>query len=244
MKKLSWLIGFGLWLSFSAMGQNESQTNSQIWVEALVDNAFGAKWDMWVDGSYRKINTEDFNYWRATIRPNIKWKALPRLDVRAGIGGFYTDYEEDDKTLEIRPWEGIALSWPKLKRLRFVHLVRFEQRFVYEMTNWTYDYSNRLRYQLSTRFSFDRKKKYKVFFIPAAIEFFYQERQNANELFQDRIWFTTGLGYIYNREVTVDVKFVVERNRSDDFEFNTTDFIVRLRFRYNLFSFKEDETKL
>ena len=231
-------------LSLSLKAQETSQVNQQLWLEGMVDNSFGVKWDLWADGSYRQLYSDGTNNWRATIRPNIKYQVLEWLDFRIGLMGMYSYFDESNASLEVRPSEGFAIGWPKIIGIKFVHLVRFEQRFIYDTSDWTYDFSGRIRYQLSTRINLSRTKKYKTFFIPLAAEMFLQSKNEVNDLFRNRARFTVGLGYVFNREITVDAKFMVEQNRSDAMELNITDTIFRLRFRYNLFSFEEDETKL
>jgi Protein of unknown function (DUF2490) len=241
------LVAFFLLCSLSYLplkAQDKSQVNQQLWLEALVDYSFGAKWDFYTDASYRSVYTDNLQYWLVMARPSIKRQMLNWLDVRAGVGAFYTEFDENNATLEIRPWEGFAIGWPSFKRIRFSHLVRFEQRFLYDTSDWSYEYSNRYRYQLSTRIKLSKKKKYKTFFIPVAVEVFLQSNNELNELFRNRARYTLGLGYVINREITLDAKLVAERNRSDALDLNITDLLFRLRFRYNLFSFEEDETKL
>lgn len=245
MKYLTILIFICTIMSLPLRGQEESQVNQQLWLEAMVDSRFGIKWDFWTDASYRQFFISDeSNYSRVTIRPNIKFQALKWLDLRAGLMALYTKFDENTATLEIRPWEGFAIGWPKIIGIKFVHLVRFEQRFIYDTSDWTSDFSGRIRYQLSTRVNLSKTKEYKTFFIPLAAEFFLQSDNEVNRLFRNRARYTVGLGYVFNREVTVDTKIVIEQNRSETLEQNITDMMFRLRFRYNLFTFEEDETKL
>lgn len=245
MKLLFTLLFICFLLHAPLKAQEGADYNQQLWLEALIDYPFGYKWGQWTDVSYRKINSDDLDYTRIMLRPNFKWQALKLLDVRGGVGAFYTYFTQDNATLEIRPWEGVSVTWPSFKRIRLAHLIRLEQRFIYDTSDWSYAYSNRLRYQISTRINLSKIKKYKTFFIPLAIEIFLQDDDDQeNNLFRSQARYTIGLGYVVNREVTFDAKFVVERSRSDDFDLAVSDLIFRLRFRYNLFSFEEDETKL
>ncbi len=231
---------------YSSLKAQEGGTdyNKQLWLETLIDYPFGYKWGQWTDVSYRRVYSDDLEYWRLMVRPNFKWQGLKWLDLRGGVGGFYTYYTQDSATLEIRPWEGVSATWPSFKKIRFVHLVRLEQRFIYDTSDWSYTYSNRFRYQLSTRINISKIKKYKTFFIPLAFEIFLRNGDSENVLERTKARYTFGLGYVVNREVTFDAKVVVERSRNDEFELTVSDIIFRLRFRYNLFSFEEDETKL
>ena len=62
--------------------QEDSDFTQQFWLEALIDYPFGYKWDQWTDVSYRKINTDGFDYNRIMVRPNFKWQGLKILDLR------------------------------------------------------------------------------------------------------------------------------------------------------------------
>ena len=233
-----------VFINSSVVAQERTKYDEQFWLEGMIDYSFGVKWDFWLDANYKGIVTNDANYWGAMVRPNIKFKVLKWMDLRAGIGAFYTKFDENDSVLEIRPWEGFAIGWPKIKNIRLVHLFRVEQRVIYYPSDWTQEYSNRIRYQLSTRIPLNKNKKYKTFFIPLAIEAFFQNENEVNDFFRNRARYTVGLGYIFNREITLDFKLVLEQNRSEDQNLNITDTMFRLRFRYNLFSFEEDDTKL
>jgi hypothetical protein len=244
MKSLAAILFICFVLQLPLYTQNGTQYNEQVWLEAMIDNSFGVKWDWYTDASYRTSFTDDLKFWTAMIRPNIKYKLLKRLDIRGGVGAFYTDIDESDNTLEIRPWQGISVSWPKIRRLQFNHLFRLEERIVYNTSDWTNEFVMRYRYQLSTRINFNKTKRYKVFFIPAAAEVFLQDDSDLSGISRSRARYTVGLGYVFNREYTVDAKLVFEHNLSEGSSLDLTDLIFRLRFRYNLFIFEEDETKL
>ncbi len=243
MKYLTALL-FGFFLMIVPLkGQNGLSSNQQLWLEGLVNYSFGKKWDFYTDASYRQIFSEKADGWRVMVRPSIKWKILNWLDVRGGFGVFYTNFDNKIDLLEVRPWQGFAVVWPSIKRLKFTHQVRFEQRIIYNTTDWAQANINRYRYQLSTKINLSKDRKYKIFFIPLEVEFFFNSDQESNKLVQNEGRYTIGLGYVFNQKITVDGKFFAQRVQSDEFNLNVSDYVLRLRFKYNLLRSGEDKTK-
>ena len=157
---------------------------------------------------------------------------------------FYTHFDSKTKLLEFRPWQGVAIVWPSIKQVKFTHLLRTEQQIIYNTANWKHVYANRFRYQLSTKINLSAKRKFKVFFIPLAVEFFFRNNEAQNKIIRNEGRYTFGLGYIFNREITVDAKVFIQRTRSEALNFSISNEVFRLRFRYNLFGEEEDKTKL
>jgi hypothetical protein len=222
--------------------QSNLYSNQQFWLEGLVDYSFAKKWHFYTDASYRHIFLGDINWWRVMARPSLKFKILDWLDVRGGVGVFYTEFGDKDDVLEVRPWEGFAIAWPTVLGLKFTHQVRLEQRIIYNTADWTRNNSNRYRYQLSTKIKFSKTKKYKVFFIPLEVEFFFNSDKVTNKFVQNEGRYTIGLGYVFNKEFTVDGKFFVQRSRFKDYNLGISDYVFRLRLSYNLIGAEKDKT--
>ncbi len=243
MKYLVALFLGCLFIILPLKSQTVSQSNQHVWLEALVDYSFAKKWNFYTDASYRQVFSESGQWWRVMARPSMKWKLLNWLDVRGGVGVFYSNFGDRVDVLEVRPWQGFAVVWPSIQRLKFTHQVRFEQRIIYNTKDWANININRYRYQLSTKINLSKDKKYKTFFIPLEVEFFFNSDKELNKLVQSEGRYTIGLGYVFNRKITIDGKFFAQRIQSDEFNLNVSDYVIRLRFRYNIFRSSDDATK-
>ena len=243
MKTICSLIFISLLFISKGISQNERLYDNQVWFEVLVDYSFGKNFDFYTDASYRQAFSTEGNWRRIMARPSLKWKLLNWLDVRGGIGVFYSDFNIESSILEVRPWQGAAISWPKFDRIKFSHLFRVEQQIIYNTSNWNQKYTTRFRYQLGSRINLRKDRKYKLFFIPVSAEFFFRTDKELNRFLRNDGRYMIGLGYVFNREITVDVKYFVQRSRSEELNFSLSDQVLRLRFRYNMFHDQEDHTK-
>ena len=94
------------------------------------------------------------NDWvRFLARPGVRGP-VGAFRLHGGIGVFYLLNQQLADRLEIRPFQGISAIWPKWRRLRLRHYVRFEERLEWETADWTLDASLRGRYQLQVDYSF------------------------------------------------------------------------------------------
>ena len=115
----------------------------------------------WTDQKHREIFGDigfrtlvgDNNWVRFVARPGVR-APVGAFRLAGGIGTFYRLNKAGADVLEVRPFQGISSTWPRLRRIRFQHYVRLEQRFEWETANWRSTSSLRARYRLQTDFSF------------------------------------------------------------------------------------------
>jgi hypothetical protein len=94
------------------------------------------------------------NEWvRFVARPGVRGPVGP-FRLAGGIGTFYRLNKTIADHLEIRPFQGIAATWPNTRRLRLQHYLRLEERFEWETADWTLAASLRTRYRLQLDYSF------------------------------------------------------------------------------------------
>lgn len=87
---------------------------------------------------------------RIVVRPAVRGPVGP-FRLSGGLGSFYTANTDAPDRWEIRPFQGISATWPS-SPIPLDHYLRFEERFEFEMSDWTLDASFRLRYRLQTQF--------------------------------------------------------------------------------------------
>lgn len=221
-------------LSLPLNAQNERLYDQQLWLEGVVDYPFGKNVEFFADASYRYIFSTEENWWRVLARPSLKWKVLNWLDLRGGLGMSYSNLDNLDNIFEVRPWQGVAILWPKIKIVEFSHLFRAEQQIVYNTSTWKNIYSNRFRYQLGSRINLTKTKQSKYFFIRCSVEFFFRTNKELDKFLRNDGRYTIGLGYVFNPKITVEARCFVQRSRSDELHFNVSNEVFRLRFRYNI----------
>ena len=115
----------------------------------------------WTDPKHREIFGDvgvrtalgDRDWVRLVVRPGVRGPVGP-FRLAGGIGAFYRINELLTDRLEIRPFQGISVSWPKWQKLRLQHYVRLEERLEWETANWTFDAALRGRYRLQVDYGF------------------------------------------------------------------------------------------
>lgn len=116
----------------------------------------------WTDPSNREIYGDfglrtvlgDNEWVRFVARPGVRGPVGP-FRLAGGVGVFYRLNNLAADRLELRPFQGIAATWPHWRRLRFQHYLRLEERFEWETADWALDFSLRGRYRLQLDYGFN-----------------------------------------------------------------------------------------
>ena len=130
----------------------EDGVSEQLWVDYN---------PRWTDYKHREIFGDigvrtligDNQWVRFVARPGVRGP-VGAFRLAGGIGTFYRLNKAGADILEIRPFQGISATWPRLKELRLQHYVRLEQRLEWETANWRSTTSLRGRYRLQADYSF------------------------------------------------------------------------------------------
>lgn len=131
--------------------------------------------------SLRYNQTDDYLF-TAAYRPDYARKVRQHGRVIVGNGLFYNQGNENNSSLEVRPWIGFQRSPSRLTRVSLTHYARFENRFfVFNSEDF---YEGRLRYKLSVLGDIYHKEgtalsvivEPEVFFSLGAFDQFYNNR--------------------------------------------------------------------
>ena len=134
----------------------------------------------------------------------------------------------------IRPWVGIKIYWPKIRRLTFQHFFRLEQRF--QFNNGTDDWSSqtRGRYRLGTRVPINHYTIIdKTFYMPLWVEIFRNAQGDLKERFASRLRLTAGLGYRFDKRWRLEFEYTYQGSRSfQEEKFRGSDNLFHLKLRW------------
>jgi len=150
------------------------------------------------DVSIRPAFDDDFNT-TYLVRPRAIFDAGSLLDLHAAVDFRYTRYTELENTFEIRTWEGVALHWPDIGRVKFDHFYRFEQRF--HMTKgFERDHrALRSRYRFNMRIPLNNTSTTDhTYFTNVRAEAFIPHGENIEESWAST--FRLGLAFGYNKD--------------------------------------------
>jgi len=189
-------------VSLPVSGQEE-ETRTQLWLSYQHQHKVGEKTRVFTRLGYDELlSTEDFfGEWKKPyIKGGVSYDLGERFRVAAGTGLFYTFRPEIEDLFEY--------SFGVVRRWVLTHRLRLEERFT-EADGW--NFAMRLRYRLDTKIPLN---KYTLepgaFYVPLAVEFFADIIDEIPEFFAKRNRASIGLGYVINRNWTVDLSNVID----------------------------------
>ena len=204
----------------------EDDVTEQLWFDFHGHFYLKANWEYYGDTGYR---TDPWTWQKLYIRPSLRlYSRREAIEGRGGIGLFYTYNDTTDNQLELRPWVGTFIKWPRLGPLTITNYLRLEARFVWDTGNWELDESLRFRYKLGTKIPLKRGEKLRYFYVPISAEWFEDVTPPVTEVFAENWRFDVGLGHIFSKEIVGEFHFIVQRSRTTPHEtFETDDFVFR-----------------
>jgi hypothetical protein len=227
-------------VAIPAFAQSEDLP-TQLWLSFQTQRKVGEKTSVFGSLGYEELMSRE-SFWgewnKLYVTGGGSYDLGKRFRVAAGAGLYYTYQSEISDLFEFRLWQEGTAFWPDspgaVRRLVFVHRLRLEER-VTEAEEW--GFAMRLRYRLDTKIPLN---KYTLepgaFYLPLAVEFFADLIEEVPEFFARRNRASIGLGYVMNKNWTLDLRFHRQRSRSTiegDFtkSGNVIDFTVRSSFR-------------
>ena len=124
----------------------------QIWLDYNPVWALPDSLELYGDVGFR-TEFRDHGWGKLVVRPSVRGP-VGQFRWSGGIGVFFTGNETVANRFEIRPFQGIAATWPRRRVFHLEHYARLEERFEWETDDWGLDASLRFRYRLQTRYSF------------------------------------------------------------------------------------------
>jgi len=214
-----------LLLAASSAAAQEGGVSEQLWVDYN---------PRWTDQKHREIFGDigfrtllgDNQWVRFVARPGVRGP-VGAFRLAGGIGTFYRLNKRGADVLEVRPFQGISVTWPRLKRLRFQHYARLEQRFEWETANWTSVSSLRARYRLQTDFSFSGFARGSDWRVVLHAEAFFTLAGNAGPV-DEQLRIGLGVGRNVGSVVRLRADFTWEKV-SLDFRAQNNSFFLRFR---------------
>lgn len=212
----------------------EDIIRNQFWLDYNPSWVIGHKISLYSDfGARTDLPTTGYRY-NARIGVNYKpfilsdrHTIIKNMQFHGGFGDFYSYSVDDENINEFRIMQGVRVYGPLLKRVRFSHFVRFEERFENKNSNETKIFSARMRYLLGAKFQFRNEKLMNLYF-PCSVEFFMPI--NAGISFNDVVRITPAIGYNFTDQLRTElnVSYHYGRNSPED-SFENNDLVFRLR---------------
>ncbi len=131
---------------------DDGDVSEQIWLDYNPVWALSSSLELYGDIGVR-TELRERGWGRVVVRPSVRGP-VGSFRWSGGVGGFFTGNETTANRIEVRPFQGIAATWPRRRIFHLEHYARLEERFEWETDEWGLDASLRFRYRLQTRYSF------------------------------------------------------------------------------------------
>ncbi len=130
-----------------ASAQND--VSEQIWLDYNPRWTWPSGLELFGDVGVRTELAEQ-GWGRIVVRPGIRGTIGSGFRLAGGTGIFYTGGPNVPDELELRPFQGVSVTWPR-GRVRLDHYARLEERFQFATATWSLATSLRFRYRLHTQ---------------------------------------------------------------------------------------------
>jgi len=217
------------WSPMAARGQllDESDDISpQLWADYNPSWQVRPNLELYGDLGARS-EIQSGGWWRFVVRPSVRFQASERVRVSGGLGIFFTLNDVIADRLEIRPWQGASLTWPR-GRVPIEHFVRLEERFDFNLRNGNSLNSVRFRYRLRPSFDWGQVRPGRYWRLLASGEIFYHIVGEPAQ-FDEEVRLTVGIERGYREGLRLRLDATWQKEGRAFREGTIDDLILRVR---------------
>jgi long-subunit fatty acid transport protein len=203
--------------------------NQQLWLDFTAHIYVNDKLEFFGDTGYRSILASDV-FKLIYVRPSAGYRLNDIWELEGGLGIFYAFNKLATNTLEIRPWQGILIKWPRVRRLRFNNFVRLEERIFFKTKDWSSSFDLRLRFKVSGHYNLCRECADTYWFILFYGELFAPINDDLPEVFRNQGRVGAGIGYKFSKNWRFDFLFNWQSSiAGPNDQLQVSDYVYRLQ---------------
>ncbi|MCZ6917287.1 MAG: DUF2490 domain-containing protein [Gemmatimonadetes bacterium] len=158
-----------LWAA-PAAGQSENVVSPQLWVDYNPSWRVTPRFEIYGDVGAR-TELESGGWRRFVVRPSVRYQLHRDVRLMGGLGNFVTVNDVIANRWEVRPWQGVNVTWPRAP-VHFEHFLRFEEQFDFNTRTWESQSSLRGRYRLRTVIQWSALRQDRYWRLLASVEGF------------------------------------------------------------------------
>lgn len=233
LKKYSSLLIL-VWFFLPINVQSQTQIiDNQVWFDVIPHFEIKPKLKYFGDLSYR-TSVNNYKFRRFVMRPSIRYSLFNGFEVLGGIGLFVTWDEIENNTFELRPFQGVRFSWPKIWRMNFDHRFWIEERLIWN-DEGLFDANLRFRYRMKSKLPINNPLVIaKTFYIPFSYEVFVNVGPQEVEKFRNQGRAMFGFGYLGDAKWAWELEAIFQRSKSASYDqLELSDHIFRIKAVYN-----------
>lgn len=215
--------------------QGRAQT-SELWLDYFANWVSGPDWSFEANAGFAK-GLPDPQWLDAYVTGNSTYQPFNWLTTEGNLEAHYTFNTTTEDVVEIRPWLGFNFIWAKFGGP--LHLfypsigIRLEERFFVYQASGTKENKERLRLRLFARFPINNEMLIQgTYYLLFLVEGYAPLDGEAREVSADKNRFQTGLGYVVDSDLRVELQYIWMRTRNTQSnKFESSSHIVWLALR-------------
>ena len=217
-----------VWIA-PAAAQTGDDISPQLWVD------YNPSWrvtpDLEIYGDIgARTELGSGGWWRFVVRPSLRYQLSRDWRLSGGMGSFYTWNDVIADKWELRPWQGVAVVWPRAP-LPVEHFLRLEEQFEFNTRTWESLNALRVRYRLRPHFQWGATRPGRYWRVMGSIEGFLTLAGEQGQ-FREQFRLTAGLerGYRPGLRTRFDATWQKEGKLFGDGTINDLFLRIRLFF--------------
>jgi len=214
------------------------EVTNQFWLEYRPTYVFSPKIKVDMRLSFRdEFDDTNWHTWEARFIPVLKLGK--GFDVNLGLSFLETSQSLVLSTTEVRLAPGVRYHLP-WERVELGAWLRVELRWVHDKqeSEWNYTTRPRLRFFTDIPINAKSMKGDHFFYATSFLEFFYQDDEDVQERYAQRMWFRVGLGYKLNQNLRFEASYTRQDSKNtiqtsyEDFT-NENIFVLAMRHKFD-----------
>jgi hypothetical protein len=180
----------------------------QTWSDVRLFYMLNPKWQLDGEIGVRGIvSAQDWN--RYYINPSASYFYRPNMIFKGGIQWIYIHDKIVSNTFEIRPWQGIQITWPRSSYIFISHYGRLEERLHFTETGYSGRIALRFRYRIQAKSpNYIIGNTGQMVYFHTSLEFFAEAGKTLNEIFADNRRWVFGAGYFITRALRAEIHYI------------------------------------
>ncbi|QZT38616.1 DUF2490 domain-containing protein [Halosquirtibacter xylanolyticus] len=186
---------------------------------------------------YHYVTNND-NWNRIELRNELSYRFKRDIKFTAGARLNYVRKYHQNYQFEVRPYQAVSLTWPRLNSFNFVHRLMMEERFTWDLTGENEMFAQgRFRYRVDTKIPISKPALIpKSIYIRPMFETFISFGDNIDHAYFSQNKYTVAPGYIISNNLTLEFRYELINGKSaTEHITNKKTNLFRLQLTHKLF---------
>lgn len=191
------------------------ETKTHLRTYYFLNHSISTKWKyIGALGYHYEPNNENWN--RLELRNAIEYRPNKTVKLFGGARCNYVRKFKKNYQFELRPYQGISVTWPKLERFDLVNRFMLEERFTHDFTGEDNLLTQgRFRYRLDTKIPINHQElDSKTLYLRPMFETYLSFGENIESAFISQNKYTVAPGYILSNKFTLEFRYEIIKGKS------------------------------